>query len=302
MSVREQPGAAVRRTTDPSAAPVVAGTDGSGAATLAVAWAAEEAVLRGTTLRLVTVVDTDRTPDPEAVLARARVVATLGDTEPEIAASIEYGDPARVLAEHTRSAQLTVVGHRGAGGRPSVAIGSAAFQLARTSASPLVVVRFAPGRPVPDRARPIIVGLDGSDTDAAVLEHAAVTADARGARLRAVHVWTEHLAGAARRLGHHERRSAREDAERLLADATAAVADRFPGLDLTTSVVRGRAAWSLLELSDSAQLVVVGTRRGRVPGLCPGVLVQASGCPVAVVPVAHDPAVALAFDDRGLRR
>ena len=309
MSVREQPdqtGRAARRAPEAThlgTAPVVAGVDGSGPATLAVAWAAEEALLRGVTLRLCTVVDpVRRPPGTAAVLERARVVATLGEAEPVVDAAIEFGDPARVLAEQARTAQLTVVGHHGAGGRPSVALGSTAFRLARMCASPLVVVRFAPGRPVPDRDRPIVVALDGSGSDTAVLDHAADTAAARGARLQAVHVWTEHLTGAARRLGHHERRSAREDGERLLADATAGVTDRYPGLDVTCSVIRGRPAWSLLELSDSAQLMVVGARRGRVPGLCSSVLVQASGCPVAVVPVRHPPAVRIAFDDPGLRR
>lgn len=309
MSVGERvspvrPGA--QRSPSPAAAgpaPVVAGTDGSGPAVLAVAWAAEEAVLRGTTLRLFTVVDAGhRVPDPQAVLERARVVATLHDPEPVVEASVESGDPAAVLAEHARSAQLTVVGHRGAGGRPSVALGSAAFRLTRSCASPLVVVRFAPGRPVPDRSRPIVVGLDGSASDAVVLDHAAATAAARGAALQVVHVWTEHLTGAARRLGHRERRSGREGAEQVLADATAGLTERFPGLAHTSCVVRGRPAWSLLELSDSAQLMIVGVRRGPAPGLCPSVLVQASGCPVAVVPVPRSPAAGLAIDDLGIRR
>lgn len=119
--------------------------------------------------------------------------------------------------------------------------------------------------------------------------HAAAVTVSRGAALHVVHVWTEQVSGALRRLGHHERRPGREDAERLLARATDRLAGRHPGLRVTRTVVRGRPAWSLLELSDSSQLVVVGRGprhglRSRPPGSCPSTLVQAAACPVAVVP------------------
>jgi nucleotide-binding universal stress UspA family protein len=102
-------------------------------------------------------------------------------------------------------------------------------------------------------------------------------------------VWPEHVPAILRRLARRETEPGREAADRLLANGLAGHSERHPGLRMRREVVRGRPAWSLLELSDSAQLIVVG-RPGRAGfagtpfGSCTGLLLRASTCPVAVIP------------------
>jgi len=270
--------------------PVVVGVDGSGWSVRALAWAAEEARLRGRPLHIVCVLPAGRHEcgalDAESVLGRARTIARMNDPHGRVSTEVRRGVPATVLAELSTCADLLVLGHRGGDGVVGPVFDSTAHTLARTTAGPLVVVRAAPGRPVPDRDRPVVVGVDESPDSRAAIEFAVHLADRRGSELVAVHVWSEHPSQAVRRLTRRELEPGREAADRLLAECIAGHAAHHPGLQVRREVVSGRPAWALLELSDSAQLVVVGGR-GRTGlarlGSCAEVLVQASTCPVAIV-------------------
>lgn len=271
---------------------VVVGADGSGSSVRAVAWAAEEARLRGRPLQIVCVVRGGSCPpdpeDAERVLGRARTIARIGDPDGDVRGELRHGDPAAVLAELSREAELLVVGHRRGDGVIGPARGSTALALTRTAASPVVVVRAAPGRPVPDRHRPIVVGVDGSPDSRAAVEFAVQLAERRDSEVVAVHVWPEHAPAVLRRLARRETEPGREAANRLLAQSLPRPSEPHLNLRLRSEVVRGRPAWSLLELSDSAQLIVVGQRgrtrfAGTSLGFCTGLLLRASTCPVAVV-------------------
>jgi nucleotide-binding universal stress UspA family protein len=272
---------------------VVVGVNGSGPSVRAVAWAAEEARLRGRPLQIVCVLrQGSYTPGPEEadrVLRRARTIARIGSPGGDVRGELRRGDPASVLAELSGGAELLVVGHRRGDGVSGRGLGSTALALALTSASPVVVVRAAAGRPVPDRDRPIVVGVDDATNSGATVEFAVQLAMRRGSELIAVHVWPEHVPAILRRLARRETEPGREAADRLLANGLAGHMERHPDLRMRREVVRGRPAWSLLELSDSAQLIVVG-RPGRAGfagtpfGSCTGLLLRASTCPVAVIP------------------
>ncbi|MEK6439089.1 universal stress protein [Pseudonocardia sp. T1-2H] len=267
--------------------PVLVGTDGSAAAGLAVRWAAEEAQLRGCTLLIVCALQTAPGGPPLVAHSLLDVAVTIARTAaPDVAIKTRavIGRPTPVLSRLAPDVQLTVVGHRGSGGRPSIALGSTAATLSRSATGPVAVVRFAPGRPVPDRDRPIVVAVDGTPQSRHVVEAAAQLAERRGAMLHAVYVWPERLPDVLRRLGRGEREPGREASERLLAECLAGLAADHPDLPVRESVVRGHPAWALLELSDSAQLVVLGPHS---PGAraCGLTLVQAASCPVLVLPV-----------------
>ena len=135
---------------------VVVGVDGSGPSVRAVAWGAEEARLRGRPLQIVCVVrQGSHTPGPEEaerVLGRARTIARIGSPDGDVRGELRRGARASVLAELSGGAELLVVGHRRGDGVSGPGLGSTALALARTAASPVVVVRAAPGRPVPTGA------------------------------------------------------------------------------------------------------------------------------------------------------
>lgn len=273
--------------TPPTACPVVVGTDGSGGATRAVAWAADEARLRGLPLHVVCVVARSSSgprPETDALLRRAAAIARINGGDRPVETRIAVGTPAHVLARLGADADLLVVGNRG-GGRALPTLGTTAARLARAAPCALAVVRAAPGRPVPDRARPILVAVDGRPGSAALVRCAAEVAAGRDADLHVAHVWEKSTGDVLRRLGRRERMPHREEAEQALRDIAAAVTADHPELRVRWTVERGSPAWSVLELSELAQLVVVGRHRGRGLGTLATMLLHASSSPVLLAPL-----------------
>jgi nucleotide-binding universal stress UspA family protein len=89
-----------------------------------------------------------------------------------------------------------VLGHRGRSGLPGPYAGSAAVRLAATASCPFVVIRES--ATVPDPAhRPVVVGVDGSESDDAAIEFACGVAARRGAPLVAVHAWLDYVLNSA---------------------------------------------------------------------------------------------------------
>jgi nucleotide-binding universal stress UspA family protein len=139
------------------AGPVVVGVDGSEASSAALAWAAEEARLRGTALRVLRawqvpalaygawVLPPDSLADWEASVGSEledQVSAVLGDRAGlEVVAEARQGPAARVLVEASASASLLVVGSRGGGGFSALLLGSVSLQVAHHASCPVVIVR-----------------------------------------------------------------------------------------------------------------------------------------------------------------
>jgi hypothetical protein len=78
------------------------------------------------------------------------------------------------------------------------------------------------------------------------------------------------------------------DVERELDHHLAGWSAKYPGVEIQRLVCRDRPARRLVEMSEDAQLVVVGSRgRGELAGLVLGsvgnALVHRAGCPVAIV-------------------
>ncbi|MBP2368149.1 universal stress protein [Pseudonocardia parietis] len=282
--------------------PVLVGVDGSESAADAVRWAATEAAARGTGLRLVSVF----TPLPARHLhdmglsaaydqqVRATTAETLdtavelaGHTAPEVVTEAEVvtGYPAPVLVEESAHAALTVVGSRGLGGFSGLLIGSVAVALAARGQSPVVVVRgdhseWAGGD------RPVVVGIDGSPTSEKAVAAAFEEATLRSAPLVAVHSWLDVVLQPAGTMLNRDAVQAEEQS--VLAERLAGWEQDFPDVELRRTVVEDRPARALITASESAQLVVVGTRgRGGVAGLLLGsvshALLHHAQCPVLVV-------------------
>lgn len=150
---------------------------------------------------------------------------------------------------------------------------------------------------MPDQSEHLgaVVGVDGSTASTAAVRWAARWAAMRNIGLTIVHgypplvpgssliVWTAPTPSEAVR-------AQQEQAQCLIDDATQTANDTASGLHIQTKAIAGAPVPALLELSNDAQIVVVG-RRGRssVAGVLLGsvstAMINRARCPVAVI---HD--------------
>ena len=140
---------------------IVVGVDGSRASLEALRWAVAQARAHGGgDVRAVLVWEipysglaTSMTPEPYGLpepavyeqQARQRLgsaVEAVGDTSPvQVHAELREGQPAAVLAELSRDADLVVVASRGHGGFAALLLGSVSAQVVRHSHCSVVVIR-----------------------------------------------------------------------------------------------------------------------------------------------------------------
>ncbi|GAA4607358.1 nucleotide-binding universal stress UspA family protein [Actinoplanes octamycinicus] len=263
---------------------VLVGVDGSPESLRVVRDAAEEAARRRWNLRIMHVVDVPAEPGaPERIVTRAAEQARRSAPRVSLDTAVVIGDPARVLVDGSRIADLLVVGEPAGRIRPG---GSVPARVAATAGCPILVLRghsHAGG--------PVVAGVDGSPRGQPTLRLAAAEADRRGVELVALHAWREPDAtplGDTAPLSHLTR-PAEIEHRRLLADAVAGIAEEYPQVSLRRDARRGSARRLLLACSRVAELVVVGRRgRYRIDALEPTSvsrhLVERSACPVLVVP------------------
>jgi nucleotide-binding universal stress UspA family protein len=293
-----------------TADPIVVGIDGSETARHAVVWAAREAARRHASLTIVHVClplefnAPREVPLPrsygEAMMIQGRAwldeaAAVARTAEPKIQVSTDLvrADIATTLIARSSSAQLTVLGSRGLGGFTGLLVGSIAVALTSHSCGPVAIVRTANPDAQPPTTGPVVVGVDGPNSDAAV-DYAFEAASLRGVPLVAVRAWTESLDSSywevipfvadwdAIEQAHREHLSAQ----------LAGWRQKYPDVEVEELVVQGRPTHSLVKQSRKAQLVVVGSRgRGGFTGLLLGstshALLNHSACPVVVARV-HD--------------
>lgn len=202
----------------------------------------------------------------------------------------EQGDAAGVLVHLSSHARAVVVGARGRGGFIGRLLGSVSTALPSHSHCPTVVV---PGHRSDAADAAVVVAVDGSDAGRLAMFTAAEVASSRGVPLEIVSVlpsgrewlhWYPELELSAEVTG---RRKAELEAA-LDAEVTAA-AEQFPELRASATVPIGNPIDVLAEMTETAQLTVLGTRgRGSVRSallgsISHGVLHHAQG-PVMVVP------------------
>lgn len=152
-------------------------------------------------------------------------------------------------------------------------------------------------------SKPIVVGVDGSETSQAALRWAAEEARLRVAPLVAVHAWSfippqpigdpgmlavpaGDLAG---QLGAES-----EIARDVLAEAIADALTAEPGVEVEQRLAEGDPGDALVAASEGAELVVVGShgRTGLKAALLGSVsrhVVSHAACPVVVVKPAAEP-------------
>jgi nucleotide-binding universal stress UspA family protein len=138
--------------------------------------------------------------------------------------------------------------------------------------------------------RPVLVGVDGSDSALRAATWGASEAARRGVALRLVTAfgWAEEHPAGHPGSGEHYRQELHAAARARLDAAAVAVRAVAPGLEVTTDLVVGYPMGVLSAAARDAQLLVIGDRgRGGFSGLLLGSVAVAmaahAACPVVVV-------------------
>ncbi|MGO2023773.1 MAG: universal stress protein, partial [Brachybacterium tyrofermentans] len=144
-----------------------------------------------------------------------------------------------------------------------------------------------------DFTRSIVVGYDDTTASAAAVRWAAHLARSSGTGLRIVHAWSWPLLSSGMAgLPVMDSAGPRNQATRLLEDAAATVSLLVPEITVQTDLITGTARDVLDDLSQTAELVVVGTRglgpvMGALLGSVSRGILHDAGCPVAVIRSEH---------------
>jgi nucleotide-binding universal stress UspA family protein len=223
----------------------------------------------------------------QATRALSEAAAAAAEVAPdaEIDQTVSSGFAIAVLVAESRRAGLLVVGGGGLGRLASLLTGSVAIGVATHAECPVVVVRGLRNGAEQDASAPVVVGVDASPNGEAAIAFAFEAASARRAPMIAVHTWG-YPPGDVRTAPMWD--DVRAEAERELAERVGRWGEKYPDVQVQSSVTHSQPARRLIELSEHAQLVVVGSRgHGELTGLVLGsvsnAVVHRASCPVVVV-------------------
>nr|WP_090280477.1 universal stress protein [Mycolicibacterium komanii]CRL76614.1 universal stress protein UspA-like protein [Mycolicibacterium komanii] len=271
---------------------IVVGADGSTSAKAAIRWAARDASMRKIPLTVVhansvsTVaaamvawpggqipqqVLEQQEDEARAILADA--VATAREsadrgTRLTVTEEMFFGWPVPTLVDVSKEAEMVVVGCRGRTGMRRALLGSVSSGLIHHAHCPVAVVHDGVHDGDASSSRlPVLVGIDGSRSSEAATSIAFAEASWRGADLVALHVWSD----ADMPTFSMDWTDVLAAARRTLSERLAGWRERYPDVEVTTVVEIEGPARQLLELSERAQLVVVGSHgRGGFAGMLLG--------------------------------
>ncbi|GLZ11879.1 universal stress protein [Actinomadura sp. NBRC 104425] len=239
--------------------PVVAGLDGSAASPRCVAWAANEARLRGRPLELVHAsmllyrdgslseaayegLEEERT----RLLVEAKAYALGLQPGLEVRTRLLAQEPGKALVFESERAELIVVGTSRLEAFGGPILGAVALRLVTGARCPVLAVTDS--APDADAApAEIVVGVAERGRESRAIGWAFEEAALRGAHLNAVHALGGEFAGRAK---------AEEDA--LLAEALAGWRSKYPDVEVSRTISDQHPARALVTASDEAALVVVG--------------------------------------------
>lgn len=252
---------------------IVVAVDGSPASTVAAGWAAREAAMRNIPLTVVHAVSTPTAtfppvPYPEslvtsledegkkAIMHAMKVAedAMPADRSVPIGRKLVYAAPAPALLKMSDKAEMIVMGSAGRGVLARGLLGSVSSTVVRHANCPVAVVR---DEELPDlRNAPVLLGTDGSPASELATEIAFDEASRRGVDLVAIHAWSD---AAVVEVFEIDWPAVEGEAERSLAESLAGWQERYPDVTVHRLIAQDRAARHLIDKSETAQLVVVGS-------------------------------------------
>ena len=281
---------------------IVVGVDGSPSAKVAVDWAAREAALRNVPLTLVSVCPPPllflwpEVPMPQEYAAYqerrcadfiedARAVvdeATGGGVR--ILTEIPTGPTLPTLVDMTVDAELIVTGSRGLGAVSRVLLGSVSAGLLRHAHCPVAIIHDEDPLMESPAQAPVVLGIDGSPASESATGIAYDAASRRGVELVVVHAISDSDLIEMPRADYA---TLEQQAHEMLGERLAGWGERYPDVTVRKVVVWARPAKALVEHSEKAQLLVVGSHgRGGFTGMLLGsvgfAVAQAARMPVIV--------------------
>lgn len=206
----------------------------------------------------------------------------------EVRVHMALGTPKDVLLDSLEGAHLLVVGSRGRGTLASLVLGSVSVGVAEHSPCPVAVIRKQkPRKEHSPFYGHIVAGIDGSDVSIGALNMAFEIASADHKGLVVVHSWG--AAGVYRdMMSYQVRLETAEEHELQVAESIAGYAEKYPDVSIVQYQAEEDPARTLVMASESADLVVVGSRGRRdaaavLLGSVSRYVVEHAQCPVIVV-------------------
>jgi nucleotide-binding universal stress UspA family protein len=265
---------------------IVVGVDGSPASKVAVQWAARDAAMRNVSLTLVHVANGvmatwPQTPLPvgfgkwqqqrgrQCIDDAIKIVeeATTGSGQVQVKTEMYYSAIVPTLVDMSKEAEMVVVGSRGLGAFGSL-LGSVSTGLVHHAHSPVAVIHDQDPLMLHPARAPVLVGIDGSPASEIATAIAFDEASRRRADLLALHAWSD--AGVLDFPGM-DWPMMKSSEDEVLAERLAGWQENYPDVRVHREVVCDRPARQLIEHSESAQLVVVGSHgRGGFAGMLLG--------------------------------
>jgi nucleotide-binding universal stress UspA family protein len=291
-----------------AATTIVVGVDGSEGSFEALIWATHHAQRMHLPLKIVTVTEMpamytaagvpallpgstfdDLVQHGMDVNSRAVDDANAFDLGIEVSGVTVVGTPIVSLVEATEPGDLLVVSATSHHGWMAEMLGSLATGVIHRAHGPIVVVHGPVAHDAP--LHRIVVGVDGWDESKYALEWACDLAAKAGAAVETVHAW-EYPYRTKDAVFGSPRADMERDAGALVDRVLAELSDDRRQLVTGTHVAEGSASDVLIDTSNDADMLVVGSRgRGGVRSLLLGSVsrttVHHALCPVAVVPPPH---------------
>ncbi|WP_431046063.1 universal stress protein [Streptomyces sp. P1-3] len=290
---------------------VTVGLDGSAESLAAARWAAREADRRRLTLRLLHAwimlaaasngvpAERDQNYWAERIVHDAAKELHRRHPELPIVEELVAEDASRALFDAATHSRMLVLGSRGLRAIESFFLGDISLYVTARAEQPVVLVRAAAGtaagdgEPAPAAGRTrVVVGLSLHEPCERLLEFAFDTAAGRDVPVYAVHGTSLPVAAYAPwGVDPDVADEYRQGAQKQLSETLRPWRERFPGVQVTGTVVLESAARALLRAAGNAELLAVGRRLHRPPvaphlGPVAHAAVHHAMCPVAVVP--HD--------------
>jgi nucleotide-binding universal stress UspA family protein len=281
---------------------IVVGVDGSPASMAAVDWATRDAAMRNVRLTLVHVAsglagtwlqtptltgfgEWQRRRGREIFDDAVRFVerAIPGPGLIQVETEMYYSATIPTLVDMSKEAEMVVVGSRGHSAFDTL-LGSVSAGLVQHAHCPVAVIHDEdPMMPYPAHA-PVLVGIDGSPTSELATAIAFDEASRRHVDLIALHAWSDSRLVDFPRLDWSSLEASEDE---VLAERLAGWQERYPDVKVDRHIVCDTPARQLIERSEAAQLVVVGSHgRGGFAGMLLGsvssAVVQAARMPVIV--------------------